>query len=431
MRILHIGNIANNAYNNAKFLRRKGVDADVLCYDYRHIMAQPEWEDATFQGDPDEFHPDWAALDLHDFRRPDWFKEAELWPAVARRRQWFRGQRRLQRMLLQIPWFWTGVSSATFAARATGSTPSVRMVDIAKIYMNRPRFMDWFRGYDLIQAYATEPIHAWLFGGGTPYLAFEHGTMREIPFEPTGRGRLLSLAYRQAAKVFITNPDVIGAARRLGLKNHQFIPHPIDETKYTPGPSPFAAPLRKRYRSDLICFAPSRHNWALKGNDRLLRAFARLRQVSRRNPVLLLCRWGQEVEQSEALIDSLHLTDHVVWLPPLNKMKLIDYYRASDVVLDQFTIGTFGTVTPEAMACEAPVILHFNRAVHEWCYSEMPPVVAAETEEQIFERWVELDADPARRLAIGAASRQWIVKHHGWELVADRQISAYREILQR
>ena len=33
-RVLHIGNIANNAYNNAKLLNDAGLDCDVICYDY-------------------------------------------------------------------------------------------------------------------------------------------------------------------------------------------------------------------------------------------------------------------------------------------------------------------------------------------------------------------------------------------------------------
>jgi glycosyltransferase involved in cell wall biosynthesis len=112
-------------------------------------------------------------------------------------------------------------------------------------------------------------------------------------------------------------------------------------------------------------------------------------------------------------------------------MKLIQYYNAADVVLDQFTIGTFGTVTPEAMACGKPVLVHFDRAVHEWCYSEMPPVISTRTEEQIFQGIMELGGDARRRATVGQASREWIVKHHGWEFVADRQIAIYRELLQR
>lgn len=53
MRVLHVGNIAKNAYHNAEFLRRRGVEADVLCYDYPPIMGQPEWKVCWSQVSPD------------------------------------------------------------------------------------------------------------------------------------------------------------------------------------------------------------------------------------------------------------------------------------------------------------------------------------------------------------------------------------------
>jgi hypothetical protein len=34
MKVVHIGNVANIAYLNTKFLRRKGVNADVYVNDY-------------------------------------------------------------------------------------------------------------------------------------------------------------------------------------------------------------------------------------------------------------------------------------------------------------------------------------------------------------------------------------------------------------
>jgi glycosyltransferase involved in cell wall biosynthesis len=75
-RILHIGNIANNAYLNAKFLNAHGFDCDVICNDYYHIMACPEWEDAEFniQG-LDHFAPDWVNAGSRDFTRPKWFAQ--------------------------------------------------------------------------------------------------------------------------------------------------------------------------------------------------------------------------------------------------------------------------------------------------------------------------------------------------------------------
>lgn len=432
MRILHVGNIANNAYNNAKFLRRKGVEADVLTYDYFHIMGQPEWEDARFDFVLDEFNPQWNQVDLQGFQCPSWFFREELASHVPnRRKQRFRGQFRLER-LARDPVRWLH-AFLTYRLLGAGGTDRhrPRLTDFLKVYPSRTWFQKWFRDYDLIQAYATEPIHAMLFAPERPYLAYEHGTMRDIPFENSTTGRLLALAYRKAGKVIITNPDVIGSARRLGLANIRFIPHPVDETKYCPQPTPLRDQLINRYQTGLILFAPSRHNWALKGNDRLIRAFAQFCKETASAPILILCEWGQQVDRSRTLIRELGLEKAVVWTAPLNKMRLIEYYNAADVVLDQFTIGTFGTVTPEAMACGKPVVLHFDRAIHEWCYAEMPPVLCAKEEKEIFRWMMDLDGNRQTCARIGQASREWIEKYHGWELVADRQIEIYRELLQQ
>ena len=40
--------------------KEAGIDCDVLCYDYYHIMGCPEWEDADFTGSvTDDFRPEW------------------------------------------------------------------------------------------------------------------------------------------------------------------------------------------------------------------------------------------------------------------------------------------------------------------------------------------------------------------------------------
>jgi len=79
LKVLHIGNIANNAYNNAKLMRKAGIDCDVICYDYYHIMGCPEWEDADFVGVvSNHFRPRWSDIDLNHFRRPMWFAQGPL-----------------------------------------------------------------------------------------------------------------------------------------------------------------------------------------------------------------------------------------------------------------------------------------------------------------------------------------------------------------
>ncbi len=78
-RVLHIGNIANNAYNNSKLMNQAGLVSDVICYDYFHIMGCPEWEDADFEvGEIDHYNPDWRKVDLNNFERPDWFIQGDI-----------------------------------------------------------------------------------------------------------------------------------------------------------------------------------------------------------------------------------------------------------------------------------------------------------------------------------------------------------------
>jgi glycosyltransferase involved in cell wall biosynthesis len=80
LRVLHVGNIANNAYLNVKFLRMAGVDAHVLCHEYYHVMGCPEFEDADFEGDfGDDFRPNWHRVNLRGFERPRWFAQGPLY----------------------------------------------------------------------------------------------------------------------------------------------------------------------------------------------------------------------------------------------------------------------------------------------------------------------------------------------------------------
>src|ERR1051326_8389232 len=70
LRVLHFGNIAGNAYLNAKFLRAVGVDAHVLNADYGHVMATAEWEDIEIThpyGDDND--PDFSLLDVKTYSR--------------------------------------------------------------------------------------------------------------------------------------------------------------------------------------------------------------------------------------------------------------------------------------------------------------------------------------------------------------------------
>lgn len=73
LRVLFIDNIANNAYLNAKALRRHGVEVDVYVGGYYHIMACPEWEEGGFTNFAGTHNqPDWTRTVGLNYVRPDW-----------------------------------------------------------------------------------------------------------------------------------------------------------------------------------------------------------------------------------------------------------------------------------------------------------------------------------------------------------------------
>ena len=419
---------------NAKLLRRAGVEADVLVDEW-HILSQPEWEDAPLEGRFEPFASLAEPAARAGWRRPDWVFSFPDWDPEFRHESWLGERARIAKALPPILRLHRRLAELDPESAIVQGTGPVGLVDVVRAcaWFNRLQrsfgpLQDLFSRYDLVQAYSTDPVLALLAGVG-PYIAFEHGTMREIPFENSWLGRLLTLAYRCADAVVITNPDVLDQARRLGIENRMFIPHPLDESKYTPGPTPLRAKFEAE-GADFILLCPSRHDWNIKGSDRMLRGFE-LFVRKHQDALLVLSEWGLEVDRSKALITSLGIQRNVLWVDPMPKLQLIEAYRAADIVLDQFLIGTFGAVAPEAMACGTPVVMAFEADLHRWCFPVLPPVVDARTPEEIQSALQLLADDRAERERLGGAGRVWVEDHHSARLVVERQLGLYGKVLQR
>ena len=304
LRVLHIGNIANNAYINAKLQRARGIEADVACYDYYHVMGAPEWEDADFAGDVgSEAFPDWRRVDLKGYRRPDWFAQGRMETCrrylLARRTGHRVLARKLHARLRLEGWLACRTTAVARVARrvlpaarrarglargvgrmrrapAANAPVSTSGQDAWMAYVAAAdRWKSLLQEYDIVQAYALDP--AIPFAAGVTFAAYEHGTIREIPFEDSERGRLAARSYLGAAVVFVTNADNLDAAHRLGIEDERIValPHAVDSTRLR---SFAAAHSRLRPPTDhLRVFAPARQDWVdgdpswTKGNDRFFR----------------------------------------------------------------------------------------------------------------------------------------------------------------
>jgi len=205
MRVAHVGNVANIAYLNVKFLRRLGVDAHLYYYDHDLCLAQPEWEEAIIEGECDVLDREWRAkVRIRDFSRPEWAHAIDMavrrgrlrisLPMADRRRGGLRGALgRLEDLANRALPVWQQHRIVSRALRRRGVHLRLSPLQTT-IHFDIYRFAEIARRADLVQAYGTEPIACLADFPPRPFIAYEFGTMRDIPFEGTIRGKLLSAA---------------------------------------------------------------------------------------------------------------------------------------------------------------------------------------------------------------------------------------------
>lgn len=510
LRVLHIGNIANNAFYNAKFLNQRGIQADVLCGQNMHIMASPEWEEADFTQPPkDQESPDWWSMNLGGYRRPRWFAQGPwelcadyllarvtgrasqetLWHGLNQARRVFHRRRKLFNLALKIggrlvpyprfPRLRSVVESAffdsgmrSFLRRATGSgvflnssmgfdekAPDTKQADADALLMRE--FKHRFAGrsdtlrqsdlvlyrikaralkllvthYDIVQAYGNDAIYPMLLDD-CPYIAFEHGTLRDTPQAPwcykgpfydNALGRLTALAYARAAHVFVTNADNRAAIARLEIPHFSGIGHPFDEQLYM-GEDDFGAMVRQQWGVQYLFVCPIRHDWYEKGVERYIAALPVLRQALGNNFKVLFMEYGNEIARSRRFIKALGCADRVVWKGPFGQVLYSRWLRAADVVFDQLQFASFSGTTPRGLAAGVPVIVNYDPQGGKWMFPEPPPVLAAQTVSDVVRRTLEA-LQPGFKDEYREKARAWACKHHSAQKTTDTQLHTYKRLL--
>lgn len=546
LRVLHVGNIANNAYLNAKFLRSVGVEAHVVSYDYQHVMATPEWEEIELlHGHGDDFLPRFSKRDLRGYRRPSWFVSGPL-PACASQiamlwgehpsrlragalfllkqlitltarlfgpragyaikllstqprhvhykfrrylgfrlfRSWAgrrvhvlliaplpflyrlcrylglrlfgpRAGRRVHVLLIEPLRFlyrlsrFIGLRLRAYS-RARRALNFLSARDLSQLitqyndaFPQRPdrlkvedivpyqfvvgHFRDMFRHYDIIQCYATEPIHA-LLSGKRPYVAFEHGTLRHFTMGNDSLHRLTALAYREADHTFITNGDCLAYAKRLGIENYSPIIHPVDIAQHRQNFGDAIDKLRREAEADVILFCPTRHDWDIKGTDQFIRALPLVKHRVSRRVKMVLVEWGRQVEESKKLLEDLGCTENAIWKPSMCRITMIKHIRAADVVLDQMVLPVFGSTAPQTIAAGKPVIGSYVPQETQWLIPEPAPILSAFSPEEIADAVVQA-LDPDWLADYEKRARYWSDTYHHPDVVIKEHLRTYRNIL--
>jgi glycosyltransferase involved in cell wall biosynthesis len=485
LRVLHIGNIANNAFLNAKFMRSVGIDADVVTRDYYHVMAAPEWEEAVVKGDwGDDHRPDFNMSIIGDYTRPRWFIQGTLeqteeylrarnnlesaWLALGSKKAVSppettdaslaeRIARRALRVILPDPIRRRHLRDLIFGPSEGSKSPEPvaeienpffkKIIEkFDEVFPHRPdrltqedlssysgsigQLESIFSSYDIVQAYSTDPIFPML-ASKTPYVAFEHGTLREFIKNDNATNRLTALAYRLADHVLISNGDCFEHAEWLGCPNISPIIHPLDVEQHRRIDKVEVDRLRRLYDADVILFCPLRHDWKTKGTNIHLSALPLIRRAVDARVALVITPWGAQINESRRLIEDLGCLDMVRWLDrPLSRLEMIAHLHAADVVLDQMALPHFGATAPQALAAGRPVVMSYKPESTAWIVSQPAPIFPAFTPEEVCKAVVTA-LDPEWQRTFSSQAEQWIDEQHSVSRLLNDQLCIYRELLDR
>jgi glycosyltransferase involved in cell wall biosynthesis len=287
--------------------------------------------------------------------------------------------------------------------------------------------------YDIIQGYSIDGFIP-LMNGHKAFASYEHGTLRELPFEDSLSGLMCRIAYTHSPAVFITNTDVLPSVERLGLdagKVHN-LPHAFDDRKLMNWRD--AHPELAPPAEEVVFFSPTRQHWRddnpslTKGNDIMLRAAGALWAEGRRFR-LMMVEWGQDIAATRALIDELGFAEAVTWVPPMGKQDLWRTYCQSHAVLDQFILPALGGVGFETLTLGCRLITRTDQPTLARFFGAAPPVLPAASVEEVAASMRAVLDDPQDMAGIGQAGRDWIDQWHSARRTVSIQSKVYRHLL--
>lgn len=178
-----------------------------------------------------------------------------------------------------------------------------------------------------------------------------------------------------------------------------------------------AAPGFQRVResADIMLFLAARHFWkcdprhpAAKGTHRLIHGIAIFR---RRHPdvkiALATLEYGQQVAESKALVRELGLEENVVWFPPMARKDLMVGLGLADIACAEFENSwTTSGVIYEALAMSKPILAYRDDSLYSG-QRELYGILNAKEPEDIADRIEAYWRAPEKYRVLGSAGREW------------------------
>ena len=383
-RVAVIGNMNNSGFALARYLRDRGIDADLL----------------LFENEQDHFHPACDTYDL-DF------------VSYTRSLTWGSQMRFLKTSAQQVRQDVAGYDVLI----GCGMAPGI----LWKAGISLDIFVPY--GWDLWEypRYRSGSA-AWIAKTWPAVFAQRRGIGKAAVFHMTPTNDLYEGQWRRLAggsERWREGSPVIYAPAYDSSRLDDILPR-------THWGMEFKA---IRAETDLMVISHARHVWridpskpAAKGTHKLLQGWARFRkdqpEVRAR---LITMEYGQDVEASKALVGELGISDSVIWMPKMTRKDVMAGLLLADIACGEFQNSWMAAgVFYEALVAEKPLLTYREDALYRNDFPELYAVMNAFSPEEIAHQLNAYVADPARFREMGRDGRRWYQRH-----IADAGVAKY------
>ncbi len=426
MKVLHIGNIANNGFIFSKLLQENGIISCSISPNYGHIMGFPIWEEKKFSlSENQHFSPNISKEELEMF---PWFASGSWSQCVAKIELYLDSNMNIE-STINIP----PIEHAKFPRaklRIKRYINILRMFTKKKLSVNQQAFISnnifyyWrkLREFRKLRRITNQFDVIIFYGPSTHYIsdrkvkglniAMEHGTLREYVFSNYAMAARSKSGYQNADVVLITNQDSLPSAAKLNISLEKVIcvPHPNQDSNFPKLRNIRTAKLEEIYSNPCVIL-PARHTYGNpvdrgKGTEVMLEAVVDLIKVFP-NLKFKLIEWGNDVNKSKEFLQFSGVGHNIEWIDLLSRPLLRETMAESFAVIDQMKIQAYGALTADALGIGVPVITAHSCENDIAFFGSCAPVLEATKSEDIVRQISNLMANRALNLVQFEKSVDW------------------------
>lgn len=381
MRVLHVGNIANNAFCAAYMDRAKNIEAFVVNPHLSDSIATPIWE-----------------FPLDDRDESELISEIQSWYCAG---NW--------KHILDA---WDGdrfvcLSDSTVSNSALRNFYITRKSSVKRLIprslhsfisneiiyrirrLRQPNLENFFRNFDVVILYGPFAVLKRFVTLHSLCITFEHGTLEHFCRGPYKYCQDALNAFKDSTDIMITNQGGLAALKSFGItsvKLHK-TPHPSLDFGLEFFRSQRQLMIQNLVRPNYL-LAPSRHASPNKidpgkGNLEIFRSFKML--LSHYPQLKLLCiSHGDDLKLSMSEVKLIGIESSVVWLPLQTRYELKKLMAESICVVDQLNSSSYGTITSDALLLGIPVLTSHDCKLDIHYFGECAPVIDCKDANDIY-----------------------------------------------